>query len=93
MLELFMSSKSPAKKTERWEPPNKMQRMNPASGGYHNKTLPKRFHLDHRKSSLKYTKFTAKTCELMFGFGQKKPFFYYEQNGNCVVSKADPDKI
>jgi ribonuclease P/MRP protein subunit RPP40 len=44
--------------TERrwWEPPNKMQRMDPAIGEYHNKnkTLPKRFYLDHRKS-LKYT--------------------------------------
>jgi hypothetical protein len=54
-----MSSKSPTKNTEWrwWEPPNKMQRMDPASGEYHNKNkiLPKRFYLDHRKSSLKYT--------------------------------------
>jgi hypothetical protein len=59
MPELSMSSKSPTKNTERrwWEPPKKMQRMDPASSEYHNKnkTLPKRFYLDHRKSSLKYT--------------------------------------
>ncbi len=59
MPELSMSSKSPTKNTEWrwWKPPNKMQRMDPASGEHHNKnkTLPKRFYLDHRKSSLKYT--------------------------------------
>jgi hypothetical protein len=46
-------------KTERkwWEPPNKMRKMDPASGEYHtrSKTLPKRFYLDHRKSTNKYT--------------------------------------
>ncbi len=55
MPELSASSKEPTGGTEWkwWEPPNKNQRSEPARGETHNRNRipPKRFYLDHRRTT------------------------------------------
>jgi hypothetical protein len=58
MPELTTSSKEHTKGTEWkwWEPPNKELKSDPARGENHSRNLilPKRFYLDHRRSTYKY---------------------------------------